>query len=1077
MGREAVTQTQQSTSHPLTSGGILQRQCGGCGVHAIAAGECESCQKKKIGFQRKLAIGSSNDPLEREADRIADQVMTAPAHPVVSGAPLRIQRYVGQGIAGADTAPASVDRVLSTPGRPLDPALQQDMGQRFGHDFSQVRVHTGTAAERSAQEVKANAYTVGHNIVFGTGQFKPDTHKSRWLLAHELAHVLQQSSLSHDRTIVQRDAESTAETVSQPSSERPSQQREEVDQLDYAFVFTGGSYGQAAEAFIRQYYPQHRLIRSTSFEEMFDQLFTDTRRTREGHRFHLRELVIVTHANAAGGLRIPLTRGDVARQRFFTIWDVDDLQEEFQADLHRRFRQRRHELVGTIIDEDTTVLVRGCEFGQAGEALEVLGSLFGGQPTVWAPRAYQGYETILIGSDLLRTPEEAFDFLMQQDFLPPELMPLPDEEKRDYIARVFGLHGSIPAEFFVVGPDARARLGSLISRRRGISREAEAEKVREPATIPSGGEFWGWSSPRFLGDDAELDHLSMREIAERTHALMNPYSAENACIIARLRRAWERKETSNPYWMDFLVSETNDPLAGLPGETASFFAYMANRFRANPSSNPFDGLPIEDLFGDSNLITIDAAQHPCRTPHEDIFETQMLEHEIPTQEARTDAGTFEEPPAVAPPRAPAATESPQTGETAESPGRSSRSEALTARARALDFSKSSQPVGSPSLAELLQRLSNEDLIQAYGLALELAAGGDHIRLTAVEAEMARRLLIGPNGGVSITSISEAEFEAMTGVPAASIPEQTAMTGGPGVGVLFIPQPNWYYRVLQSHDPSISGIQSGADLLPRQPNPGSTFQPAASRAEMTFRHTRPGGNVPQVGTDRISTARSLEAFETILRERGTGEMVRVDVPAARRMGTEFLEYPDIHLDLEQMEQAIQAELEQARQAGRGSSYISRIESRLRAVQSARQYTATFQEGEAIGRVPSQSITPVEGATLSEAAAGERALLRNIRYLRWGGRVLVFVGAVLSIHRVATASPEQRPRVAAQEAGGWAFSLGSAWAGAQAGGLVGGALGVESGPGLLITGGVGAVIGAVTGFFVGERAADWIYDLFR
>jgi hypothetical protein len=207
------------------------------------------------------------------------------------------------------------------------------------------------------------------------------------------------------------------------------------------------------------------------------------------------------------------------------------------------------------------------------------------------------------------------------------------------------------------------------------------------------------------------------------------------------------------------------------------------------------------------------------------------------------------------------------------------------------------------------------------------------------------------------------------------------------------------------------------------------------------------------------------------------MVRVDVPVARRMGTEFLEYPDIHLDLEQMEQAIQAELEQARQAGRGRSYISRIESRLRAVQSARQYTATFQEGHAVGRVPSQSITPVEGATLSEAAAGERALLRNIRYLRWGGRVLVFVGAALSIHRVATASPEQRPRVAAQEAGGWAFSLGGAWAGAQAGGLMGGALGVESGPGLLITGGVGAVIGAVTGFFVGERAADWIYDLFR
>ena len=49
------------------------------------------------------------------------------------------------------------------------------------------------------------------------------------------------------------------------------------------------------------------------------------------------------------------------------------------------------------------------------------GILFGGQPTVWAPTAYQGYETIQIGGGLLRTPEEAFDFLVEQNMLPPEL--------------------------------------------------------------------------------------------------------------------------------------------------------------------------------------------------------------------------------------------------------------------------------------------------------------------------------------------------------------------------------------------------------------------------------------------------------------------------------------------------------------------------------------------------------------------------------------------------------------------------------------------------------------------------------
>jgi hypothetical protein len=71
--------------------------------------------------------------------------------------------------------------------------LQQDMGQRFGYDFSRVRVHTGTAAEQSAQEVNAKAYTVGHNIVFGEGQFAPGSHTGRHLLVHELTHVVQQS--------------------------------------------------------------------------------------------------------------------------------------------------------------------------------------------------------------------------------------------------------------------------------------------------------------------------------------------------------------------------------------------------------------------------------------------------------------------------------------------------------------------------------------------------------------------------------------------------------------------------------------------------------------------------------------------------------------------------------------------------------------------------------------------------------------------------------------------------------------------------------------------------------------------
>lgn len=174
------------------TGLLMQRKCA-CGGSASSSlsGECAECSKKKL--QRKLSIGASNDPLEQEADRVADQVLAAPAHSAVSGTTPSIQRFTGHSTADATTAPPSIDRVLSSSGRPLDKALQQDMGQRFGHDFSRVRVHTGAAAEQSARDVNAQAYTVGHNIVFGKGQLTPESYNGRHLIAHELTHVLQQS--------------------------------------------------------------------------------------------------------------------------------------------------------------------------------------------------------------------------------------------------------------------------------------------------------------------------------------------------------------------------------------------------------------------------------------------------------------------------------------------------------------------------------------------------------------------------------------------------------------------------------------------------------------------------------------------------------------------------------------------------------------------------------------------------------------------------------------------------------------------------------------------------------------------
>jgi hypothetical protein len=160
------------------------------------SGECEACSNKKlVGLQTKLRINEPGDAYEQEADRVANQVLARPVQPGVTSTPLRIQRYAGQSTGGANTAPASVNHVLASSGRPLEPALRQEMEQRFGHDFSRVRVHTGGAAEQSTRDVNAHAYTVGHNMVFGADQFAPRTNEGRRLIAHELTHVVQQSGL------------------------------------------------------------------------------------------------------------------------------------------------------------------------------------------------------------------------------------------------------------------------------------------------------------------------------------------------------------------------------------------------------------------------------------------------------------------------------------------------------------------------------------------------------------------------------------------------------------------------------------------------------------------------------------------------------------------------------------------------------------------------------------------------------------------------------------------------------------------------------------------------------------------
>jgi hypothetical protein len=158
-------------------------------------------------IQCKLSIGAVDDPLEHEAGAMADKVMRMPeknfiqrtcAHceeeEKVQRKPLSsfIQRKSTEAGFIAD---ANVSNQISTSrgsGQAIDSGTRSFMQARFGADFSNVNIHTGSEATSLNRELNAKAFTVGNDIYFNEGQYQPYTSQGKSLLAHELAHTIQQ---------------------------------------------------------------------------------------------------------------------------------------------------------------------------------------------------------------------------------------------------------------------------------------------------------------------------------------------------------------------------------------------------------------------------------------------------------------------------------------------------------------------------------------------------------------------------------------------------------------------------------------------------------------------------------------------------------------------------------------------------------------------------------------------------------------------------------------------------------------------------------------------------------------------
>ena len=170
--------------------------------------------------QRKPRIGSASDPLEHEADRAAEAVMSGKtAGPISSASSAGAQRKCdtceseddtmvqrkeqGASHASSNVAGIAADAVAQG-GTSLTATERAYFEPRFQHSLADVRIHRGASADAAARSSGARAYTLGHNIAFAAGEYAPGTRTGDALLAHELAHVVQQRSQNSGPPSIQR---------------------------------------------------------------------------------------------------------------------------------------------------------------------------------------------------------------------------------------------------------------------------------------------------------------------------------------------------------------------------------------------------------------------------------------------------------------------------------------------------------------------------------------------------------------------------------------------------------------------------------------------------------------------------------------------------------------------------------------------------------------------------------------------------------------------------------------------------------------------------------------------------------
>jgi hypothetical protein len=394
--------------------------------------------------QRKLSVGETNDPMEYEADAMADKVMRMPNTPLLqrkaSGPsnncddervrlkPLANQitpfiQAKGDGAGAVSDSVSSKIKSSMGGGNTMDTGTRSFMENRFGTDFGGVKIHNNTESEQLSRSLNAKAFTVSNNIYFNSGQYQPETDTGKHLLAHELTHVVQQSSSIQKQALpnqrVYKGLRITDELIEIPEIAGPLPmfssaknkdsaakensetnhislvvqrkptiiQRDNIDdskptapvRKDLVFIMgTKGGFYAAAKIFFSQNHSEAEIVNFK--DRSLGGIFTELKK-RISETAPAGNIYIVSHANQDGTLAFPLNKSDKDGKISFG--------ELKQAIVNQ---SAMFETAGGI-DEKTAVHIKGCNIGRNKEMLNALDEAFGGKDTVDAPTHKQEYES------------------------------------------------------------------------------------------------------------------------------------------------------------------------------------------------------------------------------------------------------------------------------------------------------------------------------------------------------------------------------------------------------------------------------------------------------------------------------------------------------------------------------------------------------------------------------------------------------------------------------------------------------------------------------------------------------------